>query len=323
VRGVRGAAAHGNGRDVISRAPALFWGSDLVLALQGLGSPLLDGAFLAITQLGREEFFLLLVPLVYWCVDRRFGIRLAFLFLASALATVWLKALFDAPRPYQVDARVRLIGPPETNAGFPSGHAQLTTTVWGALAWRARRRWVWSLATAVVALVALSRVHLGVHYPHDVAGGVVLGAMAVAMFARVEPALSRWLGSLSLGAQIALSIAVPGALVLVLVNRDSVAATAVLAGLASGYAIERRLGGFAAGGPSGQRALRYLLGTLGLVALFLGLRIVFGAVAPDEETAPWYALRFLRYGLVGLWTGGLWPLLALRVGLSTREPRST
>jgi len=256
---------------------------------------------------------------VYWCIDKRFGARIAFLFLFSTLANIWLKALFNAPRPYQVDSRVRLVGPAETSPGMPSGHAQSTTTAWGALGWRARRGWMWALAVAVVGLVSLSRLYLGVHFPHDVIGGILFGAIAVAVFLRVEPAVSARLAALPFGAQIVGSLVVPIALLIVVVNRDSVAATGVLAGLGIGYAIQRRWVNFAVSGSAARRALRFVLGTIGVLAIYLGLRAAFGAIAKEEETALWYVLRFVRYGLAGLWAGGLWPMIAVWVGLAARD----
>lgn len=63
--------------------------------------------------------------------------------------------------------------------GFPSGHALTTTAVYGGAAfaldvWDRERRLV--LAGAATALVAGSRVALGVHYAVDVVVGIALGA---------------------------------------------------------------------------------------------------------------------------------------------------
>jgi membrane-associated phospholipid phosphatase len=295
------------------------WGIGVVLALQAFSTPALDGVFLAITQLGSELFFLLLVPLIYWCLDKRFGSRLAFLFLLSAFVNVWLKALFNTPRPYEYDSRVKLIGPPEPSPAFPSGHAQSSTTTWAALGRRAQRGWVWALGIAIIALVSLSRMYLGVHFPHDVAGGIVIGALIVAIFARVEPGVSSWLATLPFGAQIALSVAVPLALLPIFVDRDSVAAAAVLSGTGIGYALQRRSANFSAGGPIGQRALRFVLGTIGTLAIYLGLRVAFEAITHEEGSALWYALRYVRYGLVGVWAIGLWPTIVVRTGLAAKE----
>ena len=295
-----------------------LWGIGIVLALQAMGSPALDGFFLAVTQLGGEEFVLLLVPLVYWCLDKRFGIRLAYVFLFSSLINIWLKAMFNTPRPFQYDSRVRLIGPEETNPGFPSGHAQSVTTVWGMLAVRARRGGVWALAIVLIAFVALSRMYLGVHFPHDVIGGVVYGAIVLLIFTGIEPLVSPRFAALSTGAQIALALVAPLALLIVFLSRDSVSAAAVLSGMSIGFVMQRRWANFSVSGSNGQRALRFILGMVGVFALYFGLRIAFGALAREEETALWYVLRFVRYALVGVWAGGLWPMMAVRLKLAAK-----
>jgi hypothetical protein len=186
---------------------------------------------------------------------------------------------------------------------------------------------VWAVGIAIVALVSLSRMYLGVHFPHDVAGGIVIGALIVAIFARIEPGVSNRLAALPLGAQIALSIVVPLALLPIFVDRDSVAAAAVLSGSGIGYAFQRRWANFSAGGPIGQRALRFVLGTIGTIAIF-GLRSSFEVFAGAEGSAfeavvegsaLWYALRYVRYGLIGVWAIGLWPAIAVRTGLAAKE----
>lgn len=74
-------------------------------------------------------------------------------------------------------------------AAYPSGHALTATVVFGLLLWLLHRhgvsRAVWrtALAVAVVSVlgVGLTRIWLGVHWPTDVLGGWLLGAMLVAL----------------------------------------------------------------------------------------------------------------------------------------------
>ena len=54
----------------------LDWGANVVLWFQQF-HPVLDLPFKGFTLLGEEEFFMLMLPLVYWCLDRRTGARLA------------------------------------------------------------------------------------------------------------------------------------------------------------------------------------------------------------------------------------------------------
>ena len=73
-------------------------------------------------------------------------------------------------------------------AAFPSGHAMTATVVCGLLLWLLHRhgvgRVLWRTALGVAALsvtgVGLTRVWLGVHWPTDVLGGWLIGALVVA-----------------------------------------------------------------------------------------------------------------------------------------------
>ena len=67
---------------------ALTWGIEFNVWLQTFGSPLLDGLFKAITVLGNEESYLVLIPLVYWCFDSSmhppvYALRLPALFVST------------------------------------------------------------------------------------------------------------------------------------------------------------------------------------------------------------------------------------------------
>jgi undecaprenyl-diphosphatase len=83
-------------------------------------------------------------------------------------------AFFDYPLP--------------NSASFPSGHALYATSLLGGVAILLSRRIrslairiaVWCVALFLIALIGLSRVYLGVHYPSDVLAGFSAGAFWVA-----------------------------------------------------------------------------------------------------------------------------------------------
>jgi membrane-associated phospholipid phosphatase len=77
-----------------------------------------------------------------------------------------------------------LDGSPPTSS-FPSGHTAASTTLYGVLAViiiAHATRSVWAMfaplaAALIVISIGLSRLYRGMHYPSDVAGGVVLGLL--------------------------------------------------------------------------------------------------------------------------------------------------
>lgn len=107
--------------------------------------------------------------------EKKMALTLGLIFLILIGAGYVSKAYYSRPRPYDVVDDVRLLVAKESDYSFPSGH---TLIVAGGVvvAWLYLRR-VWAaLLSAEAALVAYSRIYVGVHYPSDVVGGVLLGA---------------------------------------------------------------------------------------------------------------------------------------------------
>jgi PAP2 superfamily. len=122
-------------------------GVEVVVAVQGLGQGV-RALFQALSFLGSELFFLLLVPLVYWTIDARAGMRIGLILLISTGVNTLLKLVFADPRPYWYSDRV-LAYAAESSFGLPSGHSQISASVWGMLAIAARRSLFWPFAIGV------------------------------------------------------------------------------------------------------------------------------------------------------------------------------
>ncbi|WP_418958407.1 phosphatase PAP2 family protein [Streptomyces tritici] len=118
-----------------------------------------------------------------WWRARAAGARTMALALLAPLATACgyavseaLKTVFDEERPCRAvaGAPAPLVEcPPTGDWSFPSNHAAIAgaAAVALALAWRGT---LW-LTAPLALLMAYSRVFVGVHYPHDVAAGLLLG----------------------------------------------------------------------------------------------------------------------------------------------------
>ena len=158
----------------------LDWGIQVVLWFQQF-SPALDLPFKALTFLGDEIFYLIFMPLFYWCIDRRTGARLFFLLLFSAYLNGIAKVLADLPRPFTYDPRVQAIVH-AGGGGMPSGHTQNAVVIWGFLAARSGKKAAWLIAAFLMIGIPLSRVYLGVHFPTDLMGGYLLGGIILILF---------------------------------------------------------------------------------------------------------------------------------------------
>ncbi|HEX7862771.1 MAG TPA: phosphatase PAP2 family protein [Verrucomicrobiae bacterium] len=149
-----------------------------------LGPRRIEEAVRDITALGSTTVLLLfsLLAAGFLLFTRRFNACLLLISaLGGGLLLNWtLKNYFDRPRPEYV-TQLHYV---DSNS-FPSGHALLSTVVYlsiGALASRLvakRRQKIYIVAAAVllVALVGVSRVYLGVHYPTDVLAGWSVGTL--------------------------------------------------------------------------------------------------------------------------------------------------
>jgi membrane-associated phospholipid phosphatase len=287
----------------------LDWGIDVVLWFQQF-SPALDLPFKSLTFLGNLEFFLILMPLIYWCLDRRMGARLLILFLISAYINSVAKVIADQPRPFQYDSRVKALVH-AGGGGLPSGHTQSAVVVWGYLASQAGRRMLWILAGFLMIAIPMSRLYLGVHFPTDLLGGYILGILLLGLYLQSVLKVETWLIQKGLLWQIGLAVVLP--ILFIYVNPkgsiDALNAGSVLLGFAPGIILERRWIRFCAGGKPLRRILRFIPGFIVLIGIWMGLRIAFAGMEPVA------LFRVVRYALVGLWCtlGAPWLFVRLRL----------
>jgi undecaprenyl-diphosphatase len=99
---------------------------------------------------------------------------------ADQLSSFVIKPLIQRPRPChmvdgaQVVQNVHLLVHCGGGKAFPSSHAVNNFAVAMLFAFF-YRRWLWAFMSWA-ALVAISRVAVGVHYPSDILGGAIIGA---------------------------------------------------------------------------------------------------------------------------------------------------
>lgn len=318
------------------------WGITLVLTLQAGGGALVP-LWRGLSLLGDEIFFLMLIPLLFWCVSPRLSLRVGIALMLGTAVNTACKLAFAGPRPFWYSGQVSALTA-ESSFGLPSAHAQNTVGVWGVIAASAGRWWAWAAMVVLALLVGLSRVVLGVHFPSDVLGGWVLGALTLGAFLAWGEPLWRRVAGLGLGAQLGLTFA--ASLVLVGVSALALGAHAARTipeawvqnaalslpddpiapwsldtalttggtwlGFTAGALLLWARGGFDASGPWWQRAARLALGLVVVLALWAGL----GAIFPRGETIIAGLLRYARYTLLGLWIALGAPLLFQQLRLA-------
>ncbi len=311
------------------------FGVQFIASLQALGGWLtLPMEFFSF--LGTEDFYMVVLPVIYWCFSSALGMRVAVILMLTAGVNDAFKMLLHGPRPYWVSTDVQGLAE-ETSFGVPSGHSQNSAAIWGMMAAWFRKGWAWILALLIIFMIGVSRLYLGVHFPHDVLLGWLIGFLLLWLTLRFWDQVAAWAKKQRFGRQLlAAFLASLGLLLLSVVayfilkitswqapqvwaayatqtvSLEGAFKTAgTLFGLLAGAAWLVHLGGFEEKGVWWKLVLRYILGVAGVFAIRYGLKFIF----PEGENLLAWSLGYLRYGCIGLWLtcGAPWTFVKLKL----------
>lgn len=245
----------------------------------------MESFWLAVTALGRDEVFIVVLALYTWLVNPLGGRNLGVVFTFSYLVNTALKYGLNEPRIFAANPGVASEAAKATAGGpsLPSGHAQLAATLWGGVAAQVRRPWLWVAAVTLAVLIAVSRLALHVHYPLDVVAGLLLGT-----------AFALWAGRAAFPT---LGVAhwLPAALALVVAAFVPAGAPREFGtglGLLAGFWLARPTFG-----PPTDWEGRVIVAVVGLGLVFA---VYFGLGALPEDVKNLGVVRALRYALLVL-----------------------
>jgi len=323
--------------------PILDWGIHFIAGLQ-TSAPWLAAPARFFSFLGTEEFYLFLLPFLYWCVNVRLGLRVGVILTVSDSLNIFFKLVFHQPRPYWVSDKVRVIHA-ETSYGLPSGHAQHAMTVWGTVAaWV--KGWLRWLMAALIFLIGYSRIVLAVHFPTDVLAGWLIGGVILWSFLKWETAVMAWFNRFTLAQKIGLAFAASMLLLIISLaglaflppadplqweitagraislapgqsaihprgTTGMIGVAGTFFGLVAGAILIFQRGGFDAAGKWSKRALRFGVGIIGLAILWFGLRKLF----PHDASLVSQVLRYLRYAVTSFYVAYGAPWVFIKLGL--------
>ena len=148
--------------------------------IQNLRTPIGDVVVPLITRLGDAGivWIILTVLLLIIPKTRKTGvIMMAALLVDVLLCNVLIKNLVARTRPFDVNTAVQLLVAKPRDYSFPSGHTAASFASVTAL-YLAGEKKLWKIALVLAVLIAFSRLYLYVHYPTDVLGGIITGAIA-------------------------------------------------------------------------------------------------------------------------------------------------
>lgn len=157
---------------------AMQWELTLCFRINhAFGQYLTQRSFAVISRLGNGIIWYSLMaalPFIYGTAALRVSLIMAVTGILGLIIYKFIKALTNRERPYRRNDAIKLGTHPLDQYSFPSGHTlhavSFTITAVAAfpeLGW---------LLIPFCALVAMSRVVLGLHYPTDVLAGAAIGA---------------------------------------------------------------------------------------------------------------------------------------------------
>lgn len=285
--------------------------------LEKIRMPGLNELLLAVTKLGEETAFLVIALIVFWCVDKRRGYYLMAVGFTGTILNQILKLSFRIPRPWVIDPEFTIVEQAREAAGgysFPSGHTQTAVGTFVALGRTTEKKWMQNVCIAVAILVPFSRMYLGVHTLKDVTVAILM-ALALVVFLQ-SPIFS--------GNQKHMKLLIAGMIALALGFllyvkfwpfpddldehnyqsglKNAYTMIGCLVGVAIVYLVDQKHLHFPVEAAWWVQIIKVVVGLLLVLAVKEGLR------APLELVLPVYPARAVRYFLIVLTAGILWPM---------------
>ena len=307
---------------------------ELLYVFESIRCPFLDGLFSLITELGGETVYMAVAIIAFWCADKALGYYILSVGFAGTVFNQFLKISCRIPRPWVLNPEFTIVESARAGAtgySFPSGHTQNAFASFGCLGlWAKRPLWK-ALCALAIALIALSRMYLGVHTPLDVGVSLVAGAVLTLalrpLFNGIETKPARMYAVLRV--MLALTAAYTAYVELWPFPADVDAANLASArengwkllgaglGMLLGFALDRRYVRFDTRAPFIGQALKCVLGLALVMALRAGLKAPLYALLGEGGPADG-----LRYFIVVAFAAALWPLsfkFFARVGKKRRD----
>lgn len=290
---------------------------EFLYLLEKIRIPGLNELMLAVTTLGEETAFLVAALIVFWCVDKKTGYYVMSVGFLGTMANQIAKLACRVPRPWVLDPDFTILEQAReaaTGYSFPSGHTQSAVGTFGCLAVTAEKKWWRNLCVLLAVLVGFSRMYVGVHTPSDVLVGAGMACLLVGLLKK--PTLEG--GMKQMKAVIAIMIAVSVIFLLYVSfwnfpadmdphnlesgTKNAYTMIGCLVALPVVYLLDVKYIHFSVKAVWWVQIIKIVVGLLLVLAVKEGMR------APLEMVLPVYPARAVRYFLIVVTAGALWPL---------------
>lgn len=255
---------------------------EMIKWIQSFQSDWLDQFFIAVTMLGEEFFIIGILSFTYWCVDKHTSRYLVLILGLSVVLNGALKEIFNQSRPIGEEGIRSIYTDTAAGHSFPSGHTQTATAFFIGASTVLKNKFIQVFAGVLVILVGISRIYLGVHWPSDIAGGIIFGVLSVLIGRRIYRYCTKYRVFWPYFAILFIVLAS------LFIFKSSVylKAVGVLVGYLFGYFIEENYLDFDVRAPFMIQMFKYILGLGVTGVIFIGLKTVL------PEGVYWDGLRY-------------------------------
>lgn len=272
--------------------------------------PILTDFFSLLTYLGDGMPIVIIVFILYWCVDKNLAKKVGLSVAFGGLLNGVLKATFCIPRPWVRDTSFKAIESAKARAtgySFPSGHVSNAVCTYGTIGVSVKK-WAARIGCfLLILLIAFSRMYLGVHTPSDVIVSFCVSVIVVLLVVRLYDKLN------SLNERQFLWFVVCSSLLAVLtvvyirfkpyedgysftLSKDGYLACGMVAGLTIGWYLERRFLNFDVKAVWWFQIIKVVAGLVSSLLLLELLGVLVDLLPSIQEI-----VYFVRYLLIVLW----------------------
>lgn len=168
-------------------------GNILLWIQEYIRNDFLTPIFKFITSLGDEGYVWIAIAIILLFVKkyRKVGVMVGASLLGSLVFNnMIVKNIVARPRPYRMIETLSILIPEPGEYSFPSGHTSSSFAA-GVVLYLMLPKKYGVPAMILAFLIGISRLYVGVHYPTDVLGGMVMGTLIAVAVVKVTELLEK------------------------------------------------------------------------------------------------------------------------------------
>lgn len=286
---------------------------EIIMTLQNMRNDILTGIFTFFTICTEVPVITVLTAILYWCVNKRAGLRTLFTLCGSLNINSGIKNYIKMPRPIGMESLESLRVETATGYSFPSGHTQTSTTFWTSLMLLFKKTWIYIIGTIMILGAGVSRLYLGVHWPTDVIAGwifgIVLSILFVKLFDYIDDTKNYYI--------LVLLLVIFGLFTYFVGGEDLYKMFGLYTGFILGYMVEdtyiqfsidgnrKRKNIFAKNTPKydslGKKVGRFIVGIISLLLIYLVLNYIGDNFVINKSEDIISIFKYIKYTIVIFW----------------------